>query len=195
MSRDRKIILSIILGLLGVCLCCVCAGLVMSTVGLGQMTDYLEKNMNEDPQAVATAGAQLATFDLPEGYHPMMSTNIIGINMVSYQGPEPDSIIMLMQYPAYAGLSQEQMQEQMQMALRSQSFNFGPMTVVDQVETTIKDQPATLIISQAEDTQNGRMRQVVTTFEGNNGVVMLMIMGREGNWNQDAVDAFLASIR
>ncbi len=195
MSRNTRITLSIIAAVLGVCLCCGCAFLAMSTLGLGQLTDYLEKNMNRDPQAVQAEADKLAEFDLPPGFSPMMSMDFLGVNVVGYQGEQPDSIIMFMQYPAYAEMNSEQMQAAIQQAAQNQNFNFGAMEVVERVETTIKGQPATLVVSQAEDPQNGRMRQVVTTFEGNNGVVMLMIMGRESNWDQQAIDDFLASIR
>jgi hypothetical protein len=39
------------------------------------------------------------------------------------------------------------------------------------------------------------MRQISGVFDGTSGPVMLLIMGRIGSWDEEALDAFMTSLQ
>ncbi len=195
MTRNTKIIVGILTGLAVVCICAAAGAAAFGLVAVNRVAKYVEENMSEDPAAVSTSAAAIAAFDLPDGYQPGFTMDIAGMKMVAFTRNE-DAVIMFMQVPTSMQADPEMMQQQMERAFQSQ-FNVGSsqMKVVDHIETEIKGQPATLTISEATPDNGSPQRQLTTTFNGDNGLVMLMMMAPAGTWDQAEVDAFIGSIR
>jgi len=195
MTRNTKIILGVLTGLLVMCICSLAAAAAFGMAAVTRVAKYMEENMSEDPTQVSASAAAIAAFDLPAGYQPGFTMDIAGMKMVAFTRNE-DSVIMFMQVPTSMQADPELMRQQMERAFQNQ-FNVGSsqMKVVDQIETEIMGQPATLTISEATPDNGSAQRQLTTTFNGDNGLIMLMMMGPASTWDQDEVDAFIGSIR
>ena len=62
-------------------------------------------------------------------------------------------------------------------------------------EKTIRGEETQVALYEGTDANGIVLRQVITSFPGKDGTAMLMIMGPAGLWDQDAIDAFIESIR
>ena len=195
MDRTTKIILGIIAGFIVLCLCvCVVGAFVPQIIGpvLKQAA-----SMTENPQEVAQIAGGIVDYQLPPGYREQFGMSFFGFDMVGFS-PEDigQQFIMLIQFPAYAGLDQAQMEQRAKQSFneRMQQEEFQ-MQVVEHIDATIRDQRVTLTVSEGANAQGVAYRQVTGFFEGKKGPVMLMIMGEKQKWDQGAVNLFLTSLQ
>ncbi|MFC1975522.1 hypothetical protein ACFLXQ_03880 [Chloroflexota bacterium] len=195
MSRNTKIIIGVVVGLV---VLCVCLG-VEAAVLFRSATPLIQKSVSvsEDPEEIAEIAKDIVDYDLPPGYREQFGMSFFSFDFVGFGPTDSKSPgIMLMQFPNNAGLSQEEMELQMHQSLQQQTGQRDwQMQVVDQLTTTIRDQTVTLTISEGTDDKGENMRQISGTFEGKNGIVLLMIMGKQQTWDQESIDAFLSSLR
>jgi hypothetical protein len=105
-------------------------------------------------------------------------------------------MVMLMQFPPGMGVSQGEMERQVEQALARQTgLANADMTSVGQEETTIRGEPVTLTVREGVTDRGETLRQVTGLFEGKGGPAILMISGDVAAWDQAVVDDFIASIR
>jgi hypothetical protein len=85
----------------------------------------------------------------------------------------------------------------MQKALQQQSGRGGvSMKVVSTYQATIRGQESTVVIQDSTSDQAGFvLRELMTSFQGKGGLVMLMMSGSKDAWDQNTADQFIASIR
>jgi hypothetical protein len=69
------------------------------------------------------------------------------------------------------------------------------MTVSLERPVTLRGQEVTLIVSEGVNSENVSYRQITAAFEGKSGPALLMFSETVEDWDQAAVDEFLASIR
>lgn len=194
MSRNTKIIIGIIVGLVVVC---ICAGGIGAFFLLRTAGNVMEQATMTEPDQIAEVAQAIAKYDLPPGYSEQFGMSLFGFDVVGF-GPSSGSgqAIMMMQFPSGIGMDQEQMEQQLQQSMQQQfgrqDFN---LSVVDETTTTIRDQPVTLTVREGTDNDGNAMRQVSGVFSGQDGPVLLMIMGAPQNWDQGAIDSFIGSIR
>jgi len=198
MSKNTKIILGVLAGLLLVCLCG--AGVVLATglYATKKVVDFASENITSDPAEVEAVAGRIAAYELPQGFQPDYGMDIMGYSLVGFKGDETrsNSHILLMQFPASANLTVEEMEKQMRQATQSQPYAYGQqeLKVVETRDVTIKGQPATATI--AEGTGSGEdYRQFSVAFEGNGGPALLVYAARMSEWDDAAIEDFLASIR
>jgi hypothetical protein len=197
MSRTTKIILGIVIALVVLCGCIAGGIAIVGAIAARQVTQFAKQNISVDATQVNQAAEAIASFSLPSGYKPAFSMNLLGFTMISYAGPDSNSLIMLMQYPATANLSPEELIAQMNRAMTQQQYSAGntQMKIVEQKPVNIRGQEATLTISEGVSSNNVKLRQAYTTFQGKSGPVILMVVSDASTWDQAAIDAFLASIQ
>ncbi len=195
MSRNTKIVLGIIGGLF---ILCICAG-VVAFLALRSAGPLVERAMTvtEKPEEVTDIAQGIVDYTLPAGYSEQFGMSFFGFDVAAFGSAGPaKQMIMLMQFPESAGLSQAEMEQQMQQATERQMGRRNyQLPVVGETTTTIRDQRITLTIREGTDSDGTAIRQVSGVFQGKSGIVMLMIMGNRQNWDQEAVDAFIASLR
>lgn len=192
MSRNAKIILGVIGGL--VACCCILALAV--TVLLPRFGSQLVEDfvvIEGDAGDVATS---VVDYTLPTGMQEEMAMNILGMKTAVFSSSDDQSLIILMQFPRALAGNEGEMQRQMEDTLREQ---FGTddhrMEVVGSEEVTINGQPATLTTSESVDLEV-TVRQVVGTFEGKDGSpAMVVVVGQVDRWQQDGLDRFLESLQ
>ena len=94
------------------------------------------------------------------------------------------------------GVDQQQMEQQIRQAFEQQAGNRGQdMKLVEVKKKTIRGEETDVAIFEGTDQSGNNLRQLITSFPGKGGTVMLMIMGDALTWDQGMVDDFIESIR
>jgi hypothetical protein len=192
-SSNRKLFI-IIAAVLAVLCLIACAAILLLGRGLGSL---VQNSVVEDPQQAAEVGAEIADFTLPSGYKPLGGMELMGVKMAMY-GPDSTtsgSMIMLMEIPGVSDINDvnmDQLREQMERQLGRQMNN---VRVIDQYETTIRGEPAQVIIQEGTSSEGVETRMLLTVFEGKGGLSMMMIASPTRQWDQDMAADVIKSIR
>ncbi len=194
MSRNAKIIIGIIAGLVVLCLCVSVLGFFALRSAGSLMLQAMD--LSEEPQEVANIAQGIVEYELPAGYSEQFGMSFFGFDVAAFgTGNSNDPIIMLMQFPQETGLSQAEMEQQMRQAVQGQlGQQYSEMPVVDQQTIIVRDQEVTLTVREGTGEDGTTIRQLTGVFQGKDGVVMLMIVGNQQNWDQGAIDTFLNSL-
>ncbi len=196
MTRNTKIILAVVVGLLVLCCACSILALVVGPMLLFRAGD---SNFVSSEDAPATA-AQIADFTLPAGFYPSGGMNTFGISFVAYEHNDGVSHLFLFQAPSWAGGNAEAMRRQMEQQMQRSATTFGNdrlsnLRSVETVQVTVRDQPATFTVMEGTNSDGMPYRMMSGMFQGRNGLVFLTIARPAASWNQGEIDAFLASIQ
>lgn len=189
MSRNAKIALILVGSLLVICLgLCVVGFLVLPRI--------TESVVATNPGSAGNVGAEIADYTLPPGYQEQMGMNLLIYQLVVLapeSGPNDGMVIMLMGTRT-PGVSRAQMEQQMQQSFQQQ-FNrsTGGMRVVGEEHFMIRGEDTTFTITESENPP--RFRQAVGTFEGKNGLVVMMMMGSADQWDTELMRNFISSIQ
>jgi hypothetical protein len=181
-------------GALVFCLCTVTlAGLLFTNI-----KKQFEQGMKTDPQSAAEAAHKIVDYELPPGYQEetamdFLIYSIVIIDDTSTSSTSKKPMIMLAQFEA--GVTQEQMEQQLQQSIEQQSGQRGyKMNVVETRTMTIRGEETEVVVYEGTNDKGVMLRQLGTSFPGKNGTVMLMITGSPQYWDQEEIDAFLESI-
>jgi hypothetical protein len=146
-----------------------------------------------DTTKVASAAAEIADFDLPSGYKPEFSAALDGYAMVSYTPGDGHSHLYLIQS------EKETDGEKLARALENIAPGaYDPKTRMTIVETrliTLREQEVTLVISEGVTSEGETYLQAAAAFQGKGGPALLVLSAPNTSWDQEAVDAFFASVR
>ena len=189
MSRNSKIALIIVGALVVMCLGICATGYFL----LPRLTNNI---VSQNPQDAKRIGAEIAEYTLPAGYTESFGMNmlvykLVGITPENFNG---DGMMFMLMGTNSAGASQAEMERQMQQAFQQQYGKAGSrMEVMGQERVNIRGQSVTLTI--AENDASPRLRQAIGTFEGKNGLVIVMAMGAADTWDNALLREFLESIR
>ncbi len=187
MSQSKKVVIGILTALVIACLCFISAFLLVTNRVVNQ-------TMTKDPAKAATQAAEIAIFDLPDGFSPTYSFDLGGMKAVDFSGPGK-SHIQLMQFHA-KNYTDEEMKGLFDQANQSFLEDYGNMEVslLEDREITIKGQTITAQIYEGRGA-NASYRQMNAVFEGDRGPVFLAYIAPPETWDNTLIAAFLASIR
>lgn len=197
MSRTMKIVL----GVVGVVLLLGCLGVL----GVGFLGARFFGQAANPEQARAVA-AQIADYDLPEGYREAMGIDLMGMKMAMIApegittsgasgGLPAGLMIMLAQMPPGGG-DAAAMQAQMQSAMGQQGgFGGGQMQPAGTVDITIRGQPVTLQRSEGSAKNGQPVKMLAGAFEGKSGPAMVTVYASADGWDEAQAMAFLRSMR
>ena len=197
MSKNAKIALAIIGGLIVVC----CLGVVIVTVLLPAVlgpaiSQFAEQNFADNPEEAAQIGQEIVSYELPAGYQEQFGMSFLGIKMVAIVDDSQDAAIILMEFPNNMAADQEAMRQQLQQTWSQQGGSGNLNTqFVSSEEVTIRDQTVTLSTYEGTDDQGNQVRQVIGVFEGETGVVMLMAVAPLNQWDEESFDQFIESLK
>ncbi|MFM8319704.1 MAG: hypothetical protein ACKOC5_02230 [Chloroflexota bacterium] len=199
MTRNTKIILGVLAGLVLVCLCGVGAAFGLGLFGMKKAVDFASQNVVTDAQDVDAVAAKIAGFDLPEGFSSEFGMSLMGFDMVGYQGSDEHSHIMFIQFPPQVDMDAQQMEEQLKQALQNNGqYNSGDtqMEYVDSFDVTIKGQTVTAAVAEGKSGADGApFRQATAVFESSSGKALVLYIAPASAWDQATVEAFFGSIR
>lgn len=189
MSRNTKIALLVIGALVVICLGICGAGVLL----LPRVTEGI---VSQKPADAKRVGAEIADYTLPDGYTEVMGLNMLVYKMVAI-APENntrDGMVFMLMGTNASGMSQAEMERQMQQSFQQQFGRSGSrMEVVGNERVTIRGQEVNLTI--AENDASPKLRQAIGTFEGKNGLVIVMVMGAANDWDSNLLREFLGSIQ
>jgi len=141
---------------------------------------------------IASAAAEIADFDLPAGYTLEFSASLDGYTLVSYNPGNGHSHLYLIQSEKESdGEKLAGMLEQIAPG------SYDPqtrMTIIETRPVTVREQEVTLVISEGITSEGETYRQVTAAFQGKGGPALLMFSKPVTSWNQQTVDALIASI-
>lgn len=192
MSRNTKIVL----GVLGGLVACCCVAVLAFTLLLPRFgAQFAEEFLDMDAEAGEVAGG-IVDYDLPTGMQEDMAINFLGVRTAVFTSEDNQRLIMFMQFPRALAGNEAEMQRQMEDTFREQ---FGTddqrLEVVSREDVTINGQPATLTTSETIDTEI-TVRQVVGVFEGRDGSpAMFVALAPADRWEADGMDRFLESMQ
>jgi hypothetical protein len=161
--------------------------LVLATAGCGMISTG---------ESAAERATQIAEFDVPEGFSPIVGMDLAGVTMVGYNSADEDSHIFLIQAAESAAMDQEQLEASLQQAMAS-SDQTVTTTTVEEVPLTIRGEEVTATIGTGTSRggEGPTMRVLTVPFTGNGGPALLLYQAPDAEWDQAAVDAFIASFR
>lgn len=191
MSRNTKIVVGIIVGLLAFC----CIAAVVAFAAVSYFGSQVAEDIS-DPDSAAEVASSIVDYQLPAGFTEEGSMSFLGMKTAFFSTDNNNTLIMLMEFPASLAGNQEEMQRQMEQAFTQQSGQQSlNMTQVSTEEVTINDQAVILSVQEGTDANNSQIRQIVGAFEGKSGnTAMLMIVGPMDGWDEDGIDSFIDSL-
>ena len=152
----------------------------------------INTTINTNTDKVVSVAAEIADFDLPAGYQPEFSASLEGYTLVSYNPGDGHSHLYLIQSEKESdGEKLASMVEQIAPG------SYDPqtrMTVIETRPVTVRRQEVTLVISEGVTSEGETYHQVTLAFQGKGGPALLMLSEPVTSWNQQTVDAFIASI-
>jgi hypothetical protein len=192
MTRNGKIFLGCLAGLLLLCVCGVVTGVLL----LRSTDRFLTQTLDSSPEHVAGIAAKIAEFELPDGYSPDFGMSFLGMSTVSYSSYDSGGRIMLMQFPATFKLNRAAMEQQLRRAtLQGDRNSYADLEVVGESEATIRGEEVKLTISEGTNYADETYRQISGVFRGKGGLTLLVVQEPDSTWDQETIDTFLASIR
>ena len=194
MSNTTKSIL-IVLGVIVVCCCIVSVGgFVAITSGLANIFggDFL----NSDPAQIAQVTAELPDYELPAGYQEEYVMDVLGLFQgVFISNQSKGAMIMMMQInDSFMGGVEEYQDQFQESFIQQYQVDTISLRQVDERTVEIRGQQTTLQIFEGSDDEGYDYIQWVTSFESENGTVMLVILGSAAAWNDAEMEDFLSSI-
>lgn len=194
MSKNVKIVLGIVAGILLVC----CVSTIILAMFLPKWAnDFAENSLITDPAQVDSSANNMLDLTFPASFSERMGMQILGISTVFASTADSASTIILMQFPPEMDENSEEMQQQLETAFNQQRGrdNISWEQVGDQT-VTINGQPSTLIIYEGTNEAGEAVRQMLGTFtskDGNTG--MMMLYGSSDDWETDGLESFLESLQ
>lgn len=191
MSRNTKIVVGIIAGILGIC--CIIA--IIAALVLPRVFSNFAENV-DDPAAAADVAGAIVDYDLPSGYEEQGAMNLFGFRMAFITGRDENAMIMLAEFPAALAGDEAQMQQQMQDAFSNRTgAQNASLEFVGSENVTINGADATLGTYEGTDDQGNGVRQILGVFETKSGSPgMLMIFGNQADWDEAGISRFLDSL-
>jgi hypothetical protein len=148
-------------------------------------------------ESAAEKGTQIAEFDVPAGFTPDFGMDVGGTVMVGYSQPNTNSHFFLIQAPESSGMTVDQLEQALRDAIASSAGSEAvEATEVEEIPVTIRGEEVTATVGSGSGSGGTVPIRVLTVpFTGNGGPALLMYQTAEADWDQAAVDEFLASFR
>ena len=183
MDKTTKIIL-IVVG--SVIVLCACATVTVFATGLWTfrtVTKIADQTVSENPQEVVRVGAEIADYEIPEGFGSPVSFHIGDMTMIRYRTQDEMSYILLAQFPEGTSINLEEI-----LRLIEEGTN-------DPNNVTICGQETTLNVSEGINIDRRDYRYATAKFEGRGGPALVMVATPVDIWDSEMVDDFISSIQ
>lgn len=188
MSRNTKIALIVIGALVIICLG-ICG------IGVLVLPGVFGRAVSTTPADAHKVGASIADYTLPPGYAEQMGMDLMFEKIVMIGRSDRRGMDFMLLQVSTPTTSRAQMEQQMRQTFAQQfNQNAGSMQYIKDETVTIRGQQVPLSIYQSK-TSLQTMQQAIGTFTGKNGLVMVMIMGTQDQWDEELMQTFLGSIQ
>lgn len=165
-------------------------GLALAVILSCAVTIALFQRLTDDRQ-VTTLAHQIADFNLPEGYQPDYAVEMLGYTVAAYRSG--DAHLTLLQAPPGIVPDEQSIQsygtnENIGISWRDESLVFADQRVV-------REHPAQMTLTDRTNGSGQRYRSLNMVFQGQLGAALLVINQPLAQWDNEAVEAFIGSIR
>lgn len=191
MSKNTKIIIGVIAGVL--VLCMIACG--VSVLAFGWFSERVVTNAVIEGEETGSTQAEIAELDMPARFTAGGGMSLLGVKMVVYQSTNEKEVAVLMQMPVQSEINDETIRQLQEGMGRSTNRRFNNMKTVETRDVTVRGQSGKVIIQEGTDDQGNQYRLMMTAFQGQSGVAMLLIGAPTGDYNQAEYDAIVDSIR
>ena len=189
MDKTVKIIVIVLGGLVALCLCIGAA----SWLAFRSAGRFMSQTIDNDPVKVATISDDIANYTLPADFGDGQAVQLANFSMVSYTAVNGRTHIYLMQAPASLLIDRGELERQMSLATGTDRWS--EVTVIEMRPCQIREEDATLVISEGISHDGHLYRSASAVFAGNSGTALLNISGLAENWDQTMVDSFIESLQ
>ncbi len=191
MSKNTKIIIGVIAGVLVLCM----IACVVSVAVFGWFGIKVAENVTIEGEGSQATQAEIAELDMPARFTPLSGMSLMGIKMVVYKSTNEKEVAVLMGMPVQEEINDDTLRQLQEGMGRSTSRNFSNMKTIETRDVTIRGEPGKVIIQEGTDDKGTPYRLMMTAFQGQTGIAMLMIGAPTAEYNQAEYDAIIESIR
>lgn len=149
-------------------------------------------SVKTDADQVANAAAEIADFELPAGYRADFTARLMSFTVAAFNPEDGHSHLYLIQSEDKA--DGEKLASMLGQLAPGSSDPRTSLTVVETHPVTVRGEEGTLVISDGVNSEGDSYRQATVAFQGLGGPALLVLSEPVEGWDQEAVDAFLASI-
>lgn len=195
MSRQTKIILAVVGGVLVLCLI-VCGVLVLGVSLFGvNLAKQVNQSSTSDPAQVKATASSIADITLPGTYTNSTTFSIASFKVVTWENQSTNTFVMLIQMPSSAEITQSTIDQLSRMAGTQTGRVMVNSQVLEDRELTIRGKPARLISSQGSDNEGNLERQMTVFFQGKGGLAMLTAVAPAAQFDQAAFEKMVQTIK
>lgn len=146
-----------------------------------------------DANRVTSLAQRIADFELPPGFQPDYAAEVLDYTIVAYKSNDGNGHLAFLQAPP--GVLPDEQAVQGYMVNEPTSATCSHETPILTDERTVRGHTADLTISDRTNGEGLRYRTLNMLFQGREGTVLLVINLPVAQWNDAAIEAFIASIR
>ncbi|MEQ8673572.1 MAG: hypothetical protein RLP44_05655 [Aggregatilineales bacterium] len=145
-----------------------------------------------DSDRVETIAHRIADFDLPAGYQTDYAVDVLDYTIAAYKSDDEQTHLVFVQGPS--GIIPNESVIAGYIPNTSRHADWHATTVLSTEQRTIRDQPATLTISERTNGEGQRYRSANLVFSGREGTALLVFNQPVTQWDDESVDTFIQSI-
>ncbi len=145
-----------------------------------------------DSDHVETIAHRIADFDLPEGYQTDYAVDMLDYTIAAYKSDDEQTHLVFVQAPS--GIIPNESVIAGYIPNTSRHADWHAATVLTTEQRTIRNQPATLTISERTNGEGQRYRSVNLVFSGREGTALFIFNQPVTQWDDESVDTFIQSI-
>ncbi len=146
-----------------------------------------------NPTRIVNKTADLiADFTLPPEYDPEFGLHAMGYTAVAYHNDQNGHLYLMQSESDADGAALQEALDEMVPGYRDDA---NDLEVLEQRPFTLRNQEVTITISEGTGWEEETMRQATAVFQGKAGPTLLILRQPVNQWDDTAVEAFLATIR
>ena len=145
-----------------------------------------------DADRVDAIAHRIADFDLPVGYETDYVMDLLDYTVAAYKSADEQSHLAFVQAPPGIIPDEAVMAGYIPNASRHENWHAASLISTNQL--TIRDELATLTLSERLNGEGVLYRSINLVFQGRKGTALLVINQPAERWDADAINAFIASI-
>ena len=197
MDKTTKTIL-IIVG--SVLVLCACAGVAVFATGawsFSKFVNFAEQSVSENPEEAVRVGAEIADYEVPEGFGSPYSVHFGDVTVIGYKSTSERSHLLLAQFPEGTSINVDELLRIIgESSDNPNSIWYNTETeIIEQKPVTIRGQDVTLTISEGISSDGVEFRMATARFEGRGGPALAMIAGPLSEWDGEMVTKFFEYIQ
>ena len=197
MNKTTKTILIVIGSILVLCACVSVAVFATGLWTFSQVAQVAEQSVSVSPEAAIRFGAEIAEYEVPEGFGAPVSLHIGDMTLIRYTTQDEMSYIMLAQFPEGTSINLEEMLRLMEEGTGDPNnvWYSTDTKIIEQKPVTVRGQETTLNISDGTSLQELSYRYATARFEGRGGPALVMVASPVDEWDLGMMDGFISSIQ